>query len=71
MRNTFNTVTQSSSEHPQLFDEYHELHNGKTVDIDVPLVTELRRMYPDLIVTTIPASNCNLRKPISTFAFTL
>lgn len=56
----FNFITTTKDGIPQLFDEYHELSSAHYVSVDVQLVTELRKQHPDLIVTTVPASNCNL-----------
>ncbi|KAH7132045.1 P-loop containing nucleoside triphosphate hydrolase protein [Dendryphion nanum] len=43
-----------------LFDDFHQMTSGKSTDLDVQIVTALRAKHPDLIVTTVPASNCNL-----------
>lgn len=43
-----------------LFDDFHQITSGKSTDLDVQIVTALRAKHPDLIVTTVPASNCNL-----------
>lgn len=45
---------------PKLFDDYHAFTSGKTTDLDVQIVTALRAKHPELIVTTVPANNCNL-----------
>lgn len=45
---------------PKLFDDYHKFTSGKTTDLDVQIVTALRAKHPELIVTTVPAANCNL-----------
>ncbi|ORY11231.1 P-loop containing nucleoside triphosphate hydrolase protein [Clohesyomyces aquaticus] len=34
--------------------------SGKATDLDVQIVTALRTKHPDMIVTTVPGSNCNL-----------
>lgn len=43
-----------------LFDDYHKSTSGKVTDLDVQMVTALRAKHPELIVTTVPANNCNL-----------
>ncbi|KAF2876320.1 P-loop containing nucleoside triphosphate hydrolase protein [Massariosphaeria phaeospora] len=44
----------------RLFDDYQKFTSGKTTDLDVQIVTALRAKHPELIVTTVPGSNCNL-----------
>jgi hypothetical protein len=44
----------------KLFDDYHKFTSGKSTDLDIQIVTALRAKHPELIVTTVPASNCNL-----------
>lgn len=44
----------------KLFDDYHKFTSGKTTDLDIQIVTALRAKHPELIVTTVPGSNCNL-----------
>ncbi|KAF2647782.1 P-loop containing nucleoside triphosphate hydrolase protein [Lophiostoma macrostomum CBS 122681] len=44
----------------KLFDDYHSFTAGKTTDLDTQIVTALRAKHPELIVTTVPGSNCNL-----------
>lgn len=43
-----------------LFSDYNQLTSAPTVDLDTQIVTALRTRHPDLIVTTVPAYNCNL-----------
>ncbi|KAF2644191.1 P-loop containing nucleoside triphosphate hydrolase protein [Massarina eburnea CBS 473.64] len=42
---------------PQLFPEYQQMTSNKVADLDVQITTALREKYPELIVTTVPASN--------------
>ena len=44
----------------KLFDDFSHFTSGKTTDLDVQIVTALRAKHPELIVTTVPGSNCNL-----------
>ncbi|KAF2185038.1 P-loop containing nucleoside triphosphate hydrolase protein [Zopfia rhizophila CBS 207.26] len=44
----------------KLFHDYHKFNTGKTTDLDVQIVTALRAKHPELIVTSVPGSNCNL-----------
>jgi len=44
----------------KLFDDFSNFTSGKTTDLDVQIVTALRAKHPELIVTTVPGSNCNL-----------
>lgn len=45
---------------PQLFPDYQQLTSAKSADLDVQIITALRAKHPDLIVTAVPAANCNL-----------
>ncbi|KAL5391416.1 hypothetical protein DPSP01_001285 [Paraphaeosphaeria sporulosa] len=45
---------------PQIFPDFQQLLNGKGFDPDVQLVTALREKHPELIVTSVPATNINL-----------
>jgi hypothetical protein len=56
----FNFILKKEHEAPQLFDEFHDSFSAKIANVDVQLVTELRKQYPELIVTTVPAHNCDL-----------
>jgi transitional endoplasmic reticulum ATPase len=44
----------------QLFEDYQNFTSGKTTDLDVQITTALRAKHPELIISTIPANNCNL-----------
>jgi transitional endoplasmic reticulum ATPase len=44
----------------KLFDDFSKFTSGRTTDLDVQIVTALRAKHPELIVTTVPGSNCNL-----------
>lgn len=46
---------------PQLFDNFVNLNAAKTADHDLQYVAALRQANPDMIVTTIPGNNVNLR----------
>ncbi|KAF2265602.1 P-loop containing nucleoside triphosphate hydrolase protein [Lojkania enalia] len=48
------------SKPPKLFDDYQQFTSGRTTDLDVQIVTALRTKHPELTVTTVPGSNCNL-----------
>ncbi|KAF2791997.1 P-loop containing nucleoside triphosphate hydrolase protein [Melanomma pulvis-pyrius CBS 109.77] len=52
--------TVRGSKPQKLFDDYHQFTSGKTTDLDIQIVTALRAKHPELIVTTVPGSNCNL-----------
>jgi len=54
------TFLEKDDKQPQLFDDYHKFNSGKATDIDVQVVSALRAKYPDLCVTSVPSSNCNL-----------
>lgn len=58
------TRSASTSPHPSksntLFSDFHHLTSAPTLDLDTQIVTALREKHPDLIVTTVPAYNCNL-----------
>lgn len=55
------TIIEDEGSRPQkLFDDYQKLTSGKTTDLDVQVVTALREQHPDLIVTSVPSTNCNL-----------
>ncbi|KAF2016028.1 P-loop containing nucleoside triphosphate hydrolase protein [Aaosphaeria arxii CBS 175.79] len=43
-----------------LFSDFYKFTSGKSTDLDVQIVTALRAKHPELIVTTVPGSNCNL-----------
>lgn len=45
---------------PRLFPDYQELTSGRVADLDVQITTSLRAKHPELIVTAVPGSNCNL-----------
>ena len=45
---------------PQLFPDYQQLTSAKIADPDVQMVSSLRAKHPELIVTSVPASNINL-----------
>ncbi|KAF9730528.1 ATP-dependent Zn protease [Paraphaeosphaeria minitans] len=45
---------------PQIFPNFQQLLNGKGFDPDVQIVTALREKHPELIVTSVPATNVNL-----------
>lgn len=53
-----------------LFDDYRNFSSGKVTDLDLQVVSALRAKHPDMIVTTVPGSNCNLlRFAAAGFAF--
>jgi hypothetical protein len=35
----------------RLFEDYQELNSGRKIDLDVQLITSLRKQHPELIVT--------------------
>jgi hypothetical protein len=43
-----------------LFDDYHNLTSNKVAELDIQIVTALRAKYPELIITTVPLTNCDL-----------
>ncbi|KAI1877815.1 hypothetical protein JX265_003823 [Neoarthrinium moseri] len=49
-----------AGEAPRLFEGFLDRSSARIPQPDVPLVTELRNQYPELIVTTIPVDNVNL-----------
>lgn len=53
------SFVEPSSGH-RLFDDYRELTSGRTVDLDIQISASLKKQFPEMIVTTVPAYNCNL-----------
>jgi hypothetical protein len=47
----FTFISKAKSEGTQLFDDFTSFSSGKTIDIDLQLVTALRARHPELIVT--------------------
>lgn len=54
----FTLVERSGPHH--LFDDFQDLTSAKTADHDIQYLTALRKAHPELIVTSTPATNCNL-----------
>lgn len=54
----FTLVEEPSSS--RLFDTFQEITSAKTADHDIQYLTALRRSFPEYVVTSIPAGNCNL-----------
>ena len=58
----FTLVEENTSSGPhQLFDDVADLSSAKSADHDLQYVAALRKANPEMIVTTIPAYNVNLR----------
>jgi transitional endoplasmic reticulum ATPase len=58
----FTLIEESTSSGPHhLFDNVADLSSAKTADHDLQYVAALRRANPEMIVTSIPAINVNLR----------
>lgn len=57
----FDFITSKETEAP-VFDEFHELTSAHVANIDVQVLSKLRKLHPDLTVTAIPATNCNLTR---------
>ncbi len=55
----FTFVNPSSGGH-RFYDDYHDFQSGKLKDLDLQIVTALRRQFPEMIVTTVPTFNCSL-----------
>lgn len=54
------TFLEKDDQPQQLFDDYQKFNSGKVTDLDVQVVSALRAKYPDLCITSVPATNCNL-----------
>jgi hypothetical protein len=54
------TFLEKDDKAPRLFDDYQKFNSGKATDVDVQVVSALRAKYPDLCVTSVPSTNCNL-----------
>ncbi|KAF2810075.1 P-loop containing nucleoside triphosphate hydrolase protein [Mytilinidion resinicola] len=54
------TFLEKDDKQPQLFDDFQRFNSGKATDIDVQVTAALRAKYPELCVTSVPSSNCNL-----------
>jgi transitional endoplasmic reticulum ATPase len=58
----FTLIEETSGSSPyHLFDDVVELSSAKTADHDLQYVKSLRKANPDMIVTSIPGVNVNLR----------
>lgn len=59
----FNFITQTGGgggSPQQLFDEFQDLTSARVPLTDVQLLTKLRQQHPDMAITAVPTSNCNL-----------
>lgn len=54
----FTLIEETSSSH--LYDTFQDCVSAKTADHDIQYLTALRKLFPELIVTTIPANTCSL-----------
>lgn len=62
MEEPFTLVEETAKEGPyHLFDDLRHLTSAKTADHDLQFVASLRKAYPEMIVTVIPATNTPLR----------
>lgn len=58
----FTLIEETSKEGPyHMFDDLLQLTSAKTADHDLQFVASLRKAYPEMIITVIPASNTPLR----------
>lgn len=56
----FHFITRAEEKQTQLFDEYQELTSAHISQTTVQILSKLRGQHPELIITTVPAYNCNL-----------
>lgn len=47
----FTIITESEGSNPQLFGPYLDRTSARIADVKTQLLTDLRKQYPDLIIT--------------------
>ncbi|KAH6658884.1 P-loop containing nucleoside triphosphate hydrolase protein [Truncatella angustata] len=55
----FTLITETGGSGPEFFHPYLDRTSARVADIQTHLLTDLRKQYPELIITIVPANNVN------------